>query len=83
MTNEEAKRILLSAADFSGVGEKAQATAEALCVAIEALEKQIPKKPDVVLIGINYWIEQCPTCKGINLGMVCHTCGQKMDWSEE
>ena len=40
MTNEEARRILLSDSDFSGIGEKAKLTADALCIAVEALEKQ-------------------------------------------
>lgn len=39
MTYEEAKNILMAKADFSGTGEKAKLTADALCVAVDALEK--------------------------------------------
>lgn len=38
MKPEEAKRILMSDADFSGTGENAKLTADALCVAVDALD---------------------------------------------
>ena len=62
--------------------------------AIQALEKQIPKKPtsidyekyiDVInnaksLRGA-YW---CPNCKRVvKSGSFCSNCGQKLDWSDE
>ena len=72
-------------------------TTEALNMAIEALEKQIPKKP-------NYEYEQtgngissvirfpiCPSCNGIDDGQqysvggnekFCCICGQALDWSD-
>jgi len=50
---------------------------------IEALEKQMPKKP------INQsWYFECPNCKSknvINEGRsyrFCNNCGQRLDWSE-
>lgn len=63
-------------------------------MAIQALEKQIPKKPtpidyekyiDVInnarsLRGA-YW---CPNCKHVvKSGSFCSDCGQKLDWSNE
>ena len=48
----------------------------ALDMAIEALEKQLPKKP------IDKY--NCPRCRGQLLGKVkhCEDCGQAIDWSE-
>ena len=68
---------------------------EALHMAIEALEKQIPKKPDYEADGYDengnliYDYAKCPICGhdfeydindwGCNY---CSDCGQKLDWSE-
>lgn len=66
-----------------------QKRAEALDVAIQALEKQIPKKPvksenQVVRYANTYY---CPICNlgitGTNIAKWCYHCGQKLDWSEE
>ena len=58
-------------------------------VAINALEKQMPKK----VIKIDKWIYKCPIC-GANVETdcgddmldyrlnYCDNCGQKLDWSE-
>ena len=57
-------------------------------VAIEALEKQIPKKPiksenQVVRYVDTYY---CPICElgitGTNIAKWCYHCGQKIDWSD-
>ncbi len=60
--------------------------------AMEALEKQIPKKPIVNLW--DKWLE-CPECgevlsdeEGLPLGdeidiTYCWCCGQKLEWSDE
>lgn len=56
-------------------------------IAIEALEKQIPKKPieDTEYIGWLIW--RCPVC-GTEVGRVLEPlqhhceCGQRIDWSE-
>lgn len=72
-----------------------QKRAEALDVAIHALEKQIPKKP----IMKQYFedLEEkylcCPTCGEILTDRIpadnktfyfhCMNCGQKLDWSDE
>lgn len=53
-------------------------------MAIEALEKQIPKKYKLIhpCKSVNYY--QCPACDGllhINENY-CGNCGQFMDWSD-
>ena len=58
-------------------------------MAIQALEKQIPKKPikseNQVVRYVNTYY--CPTCElGItvtNIAKWCYHCGQKIDWSDE
>lgn len=60
-----------------------QKRAEALDVAIQALEKQIPKKPDFTE---DKEFALCPCCNGNGLAdkqEYCDNCGQKLDWSEE
>lgn len=61
---------------------------EVYCAAIEALEKQLPKKPDImdyILGDINF---KCPTCKSEYIcekgyeHFYCPNCGQKIKWSE-
>ena len=66
---------------------------EALDMAIKALEKQIPKKPD--LEGDGYWNGQliydtwiCPCCEehyevDYEKYDCCPNCGQVIDWSEQ
>lgn len=57
--------------------------------AIEALEKQIPKKPIYVEDdGIRYTDSyRCPNCQGAFTGTgiarYCYHCGQAIDWSDE
>ena len=66
---------------------------EEMNIAIEALEKQIPKKPDLISDGYDdngnliydTWI--CPCCeKQYELDYddykFCPECGQAIDWSE-
>jgi hypothetical protein len=62
---------------------------EALNMAMQALEKQIPKKPvksekQVVRYVNTYY---CPICNlgitGTNIAKWCYHCGQKLDWSDE
>lgn len=57
--------------------------AEALEAAIQALEKQIPKKPDFTE---DKEFALCPCCNGkglLNKQKYCDNCGQKidLDWS--
>lgn len=88
MDANEAKRILMSDADYSGIGDNAKNTADALCVAVDALEKQVPKKP--LHVHRNYY---CPVCKEDgwllwddadpnDFDSYCCKCGQAIDWSE-
>lgn len=52
-------------------------------MAIRALEKQIPKKPDFTE---DKEFALCPCCNGKGLfdkQKYCDNCGQKIDWSEE
>lgn len=56
-------------------------------LAIEALEKQIPKKPvtekDKVISGIV--CGRCPECYSAvysTTNLYCHKCGQALDWSD-
>ena len=58
---------------------------DAACdMAINALEKQIPKKPkERDCIGFNTLV--CPVCKGALYlyEPYCDNCGQAIDWSDE
>ena len=62
---------------------------EALNMAMQALEKQIPKKPvkseKQVVRYVNTY--HCPICNlgitGTNIAKWCYHCGQKLDWSDE
>jgi hypothetical protein len=53
---------------------------------VEALEKQIAKKPILDTIfpsGVEWY--RCPKCKhnGVEkVGCYCHNCGQALDWSD-
>lgn len=72
--------------------EQEEYTIEAYSVALNALEKQIPKKPIDVCTPVVTW-GLCPICKGeLNkLGnrpnrvfestKYCPDCGQALDWS--
>ena len=55
-------------------------------MAIQALEKQIPKKPIYIanLGCAALWL--CPVCERRIVRSdlkYCHQCGQKLDWSDE
>jgi hypothetical protein len=64
---------------------------EALTIAIQALEKQIPKKPIEIRERRNFNFEvylkdgYCPLCKNEvnNAYNYCNKCGQALDWSVE
>jgi uncharacterized OB-fold protein len=53
----------------------------AMEIAVEAMEKQIPKKPRAPMDA--YWT--CPTCgRKVNYPFeYCVSCGQKICWEEE
>lgn len=49
--------------------------------AIEALEKQLPKKP-VLKRNAYGGISVCQICGASDYGKYCRQCGQKIDWGE-
>ncbi len=56
---------------------------EALQIASNALEKQMPKKPNFTE---DKEFALCPCCNGNGLAdkqKYCDNCGQRLDWSEE
>jgi hypothetical protein len=64
-------------------------TMDAIGYAIQALEKQIPKRPikskEQRIRYVNTYY--CPTCNlgftGFNIAKWCYHCGQKLDWSDD
>ncbi len=63
--------------------------AAAFEVAIEALEKQIPKKPipqegQHIRYSMNY---TCPSCErffiGTGIANYCYHCGQRLEWGDD
>lgn len=55
----------------------------AICkTAIEALEKQLPKKP-VLKRNAYGGISVCPICGASDYGKYCRQCGQRIDREEE
>lgn len=53
-------------------------------MAIEALQKQIPKAPiDITsMFDDGNYVASCAVCDGIVFGKFCSDCGQKLDWSD-
>ena len=82
MTAQEALS-LLNDMEFDKNYQGVQEYTEMLIVCKEALEKQIPKKPDCGY-GIFYSEDArlCPVCGGPNPDTYCGTCGQRLDWSD-
>ena len=94
MTFEEARKILerelLAVTLESNVSKETQKKRlnekfRALNVALEAIDKQIPKKP----IEKSPWVYHCPNCDSqkveetfIERFMYCRDCGQALDWSD-
>ena len=67
----------------------AESFIKACDMAVQALEKQIPKKPikskKQVVRYVNTYC--CPTCNlkftGTGIAKWCYHCGQKLDWGDE
>ena len=85
MTNEEAHgyiedlQRILTQYRFMFSKELTEANGKA----IEAFEKQIPKKPFIVPMGESkIHTFKCPTCGGYILRKRCDDCGQALDWSD-
>ena len=91
MTESEAIKILQRDLQIQLENKALPDGIEAIQIAIQALEKQIPKK--VVLRHIRKYDGfddgECPTCgnsvlrDGFSNDVYCDNCGQKLDWSEE
>lgn len=54
---------------------------EALNMAVEALEKQIPKK--AIPCSPNSTWSKCPVCGDTYIDEYCGKCGQRLDWGDE
>nr|DAU40333.1 MAG TPA: zinc-ribbon containing domain protein [Caudoviricetes sp.] len=79
MTPENAIKILKGLYPDLSLAGKA-----AIDAAVEALEKQIPKKPDGgydIFYGED--AKLCPVCGDPRPDTYCGTCGQRLDWSDE
>lgn len=91
MTNEEARmnlEKLLQIYDDPGIIDFA-VIVESIKMALEALEKQIPKKPKYKAedrFVKNHFTEYsyCPVCEKevVEGDMFCVMCGQAIDWTE-
>lgn len=93
MTESEAIKIcntIVFATSFSNpqgipLNTNKEELAEAMRIAIQALEKQVSKKPDFTE---DKEFALCPCCNGkglLNKQKYCDNCGQKIDfdWSDE
>ncbi len=76
------KKVREAIEDFKKLAEllqnKESAAVEHCNTAIEALEKQLPKKPELINNGISV----CQECgaKVFRHYDFCRDCGQKLDW---
>ena len=50
-------------------------------LALQALEKQIPKK--IIDYGYKTRVGFCPNCEAVVTSDFCDNCGQALDWSED
>lgn len=80
MNEQEAIETILYASAFN---REDSPLTQALDMAIEALKKQIPKKP-VICDGF-MTVARCPVCNDVLsfLSKHCKDCGNKIDWKVE
>lgn len=86
MTNEEHIAELKEARRIMKNYGAVCMSVETIDKCIEALEKQIPKKPELDVSDGEYSIFLCPTCKRIfciDEPQICDKCGQAIDWSDD
>lgn len=93
MTNEEAREFLQTYKEkYLYLVDKKRVETErkimsTLPLAIEALEKQIAKKPERIegtLFGKERYYHKCPNCGDPYVDdSYCPICGQAIDWSDE
>ena len=86
MTESEAIKILQRDLQIQLENKALPDGIEAIQIAIQALEKQIPKKP--IFYAHDYYCSVCNSLVGNNefewkRFKYCDTCGQKFDWSDE
>nr|DAJ65861.1 MAG TPA: TFIIB zinc-binding [Bacteriophage sp.] len=80
--NEVIKEVRFNMSEIGLNDEAAKRVSEAKNIAVQALEKQIPKKPDFTE---DKEFALCPCCNGkglLNKQKYCDNCGQKLDWSD-
>ena len=102
MTESEAIKIcntIVFATSFSNpqgipLNTTKEELTEAMRMSIQALEKQIPKKP-IIKQGKYCNAYHCPVCNGyirsintrieviLDENIFCGVCGQKLDWSDD
>lgn len=81
MTPQEAKEIIKVLNEIRSKNLPCETPiTEALNMAVEALEKQIPRKP-INRKGTTYF--HCPVCEGNMLNDYCADCGQAILWESE
>ena len=80
------KKVREAIEDFKKIAEllqnKESAAVEHCNIVIEALEKQLPKKP-VLKRNAYGGISVCPICGASDYGKYCRQCGQRIDREEE
>ena len=93
--NEAIKEVIFNMSKIGLNNKTAKRVSEAKKMAIQALEKQIPKKPIMKQYFEDLEDEYlcCPTCGEILTDRIpadnktfyfhCMNCGQKFDWSDE
>ena len=88
MTNEEAIETLKHEHDYAQLLSYVN---EAIKLAISALEKQIPMKPNNINIEKYKVSYECPKCRTEHINEWCETkwklpfcsiCGQSLDWND-
>ena len=83
MTYQEAIKVLVNAT-YSDEWQGNEDITTAQHMAVDALEKQIPMKPENGQDDNFYWGLVCPKCKNVLLEeFYCPECGQHIDWSDE
>lgn len=80
------KKVREAIEDFKKLAEllqnKESVAVEHCNIAIEALEKQLPKKP-VLKRNAYSGISVCPICGASDYGKYCRQCGQRIDREKE
>lgn len=85
MANKEAIEQLRERLAITDYRQQIPEYYEAIELAVEALEKQAPKKPirmyREVTSRLKAW--RCPSCGDIwcNKHNYCYSCGQRLDWN--